>query len=184
VVCRLLGDLSRTHFISVELGLQSLNDETLRWMNRGHTAQVFFDALARLRQASEGRVHTGAHVVFGFPGDSISTAEEMATRLSEAKIDAVKVHNLHIVRGTPLESLHQSDTWKLPTRETYIQMVMAFLTHLDSRVVVQRLIADAPAESLVAPPWMGDKTSFLRDLEAAMRAKGVAQGSLRVPEKA
>jgi radical SAM protein (TIGR01212 family) len=173
-VLTLLEQLARETWVSVELGLQSIHERSLRWMNRGHGYAAFLDAVERAR----GRgFEIGAHVILGLPGESpqdmIATADELA-RLG---IDSVKLHNLHAVRGTPLADMVQRGEVNLPEVHEYVARAVDFLERLPPTCVIDRLSGDAPREYLVAPQWCLDKGDVRRRIEAEFARRGTSQGA-------
>jgi radical SAM protein (TIGR01212 family) len=165
---------ARRRYVCLELGLQSRHDRTLDWMNRGHHFDAFLDAVARC----EGRgIDVCAHVILGLPGESRDDMLATADALAELPIQAVKIHNLHVVRDTPLADLHARGEIHLPERREYVGLVCDFLERLPAHLVIQRLQGDAPPDFLIAPLWCLDKASLLRDIDAELERRDSRQGS-------
>lgn len=171
----LLEEMARSHFVSVEYGLESPHEASLRWMNRGHDAACFFDAVRRTR----GRgIDISAHVILGLPGESREDMLATADLLAGCGLDGVKIHNLYVVKGTPLESQYRSGEVRVLERDEYLDLFIAFLERLPSHLVIHRVIGDAPRDYLVAPDWVRRKAEFLFQLDREMTRRATWQGRL------
>ncbi|HSV91467.1 MAG TPA: TIGR01212 family radical SAM protein, partial [Desulfobacterales bacterium] len=161
----------------VELGLQTAHDPTLRRVGRGHTAGDFARAARTAKTAGLG---VGAHVILGLPGEGIAEARATARFLGAADVDAVKVHSLHVVHGTPLAREMLAGEVVAPGTGRQLGDTIAFLEHLAARVLVMRLVTETPASVLLAPRRPVGKAAFTRMLEAEMNRRGTRQGRFGV----
>ncbi len=160
-------------YLSVEYGLQTIHDRTLDWMNRGHHYDAFVDAVER----SRGRgFEICAHVMLGLPGESRGDMLATAREVARLRLDAVKLHNLYVVHGTPLAEQYAAGQVKLLERDEYVQTVVDFLELLPPECVVERVSGEAPPDYLVAPAWCLDKDSLRRALEAEFCRRDTWQG--------
>ncbi len=173
-VLDLLGEFSQRTWLSIELGLQSIHDESLRWMHRGHRYDAFPDAVRRARLRG---LNIGAHVILGLPGESPQQTAATARELARLEIDSVKLHNLHAVRNTPLAEMVRDGRVRLPEFREYVARAVDFLELLPEDCVVDRLSGDAPAEYLIGPTWCLDKSSVRNAIEAEFQQRGTCQGS-------
>ncbi|WP_051321286.1 TIGR01212 family radical SAM protein [Chrysiogenes arsenatis] len=156
----------RGYEVWVELGVQSLKDESLQFIRRGHSVATALDSIARLRHRS---LNVCVHVIFGLPTETLDEAVAHVQQLGEAGIDGIKIHMLHILEGTDLATLYHANPFPMPTRQEYAAAVASAIATLPAHVVVQRLTGDAPAhEVLVAPLWIADKMATLREIELAI----------------
>jgi uncharacterized protein len=172
-VLDLIESYGRRMYVSLELGLQTIHDRSLDWMNRGHHADAFFDAVRRC----QGRgFEVCAHVILGLPGESRDDMLATARALASLPIHAVKIHNLHVVKDTPLEEMHRRGAARMMEFEEYVSVVGDFLELLPPDMVVQRLNGDAPPDYLVAPAWCLDKQRILRALDEELRRRQSWQG--------
>jgi radical SAM protein (TIGR01212 family) len=172
-VLDLLAEIAGRGYLSVEYGLQTIHDRSLDWMNRGHHYDAFLDAIAR----SRGRgFEICAHVMLGLPGetreDMLATAREVA-RLG---LDAVKIHNLYVVKNTPLADQFAAGQVTLLARDEYIATLVEFLELLPPTCVVERISGDAPPDYLIAPAWCLDKPALKRCIEAELTRRNTWQG--------
>lgn len=170
-----LQSLAKSHMIWLEYGLQSAHDETLRRIRRGHDVAQFVDAVQRTRHRN---LPVCVHVILGLPEETLEHMIATASFLSRLDIQAVKIHVLYVVRGTALESLYRQGRYRCLTREEYVRACAAFLAHLPSHVIVQRVTGDPHPEELVAPLWTLEKQKNIETLLAYMDREGLFQGKL------
>ena len=171
-ICGYLGNINRRAYLSVELGLQSGHDSVLSRMNRGHTVRDFRDAVTRLDRLG---IETVAHVILGFPGETESMVEETAAMLAGLPVSGVKVHQLMIIEGTPLERMYQSGGARALTLEEYAALLRKFLAGLRPGQHIHRLAADStPERGLIAPLWSADKMKAVNYINGQL-GMGAAQ---------
>ncbi len=142
-------------------------------VRRGHTAGDFARAARTAKAAGLG---VASHVILGLPGEGTAEARATARFLGAADVDAVKVHSLHVVHGTPLAREMLAGEVVAPGPGRQLEDTIAFLEHLAARVLVMRLVTETAASVLLAPRRPVGKTAFTRMLEAEMRRRGTRQG--------
>jgi radical SAM protein (TIGR01212 family) len=169
----LLATLADRASVVVELGLQSIHDETLRRLNRHHDGQAFFDAVARLHRRG---LPVCAHVILGLPGETTEQMRATAQALARLKLHAVKIHNLHAVHGTPLAAMVERGEVRLPELDEFVRWTVDFLELLPEDCVIERLGGDAPPQYLLAPTWCLNKAALLRRIDAEFRHRQSWQG--------
>ncbi len=172
-VLDLLEGYARDRYVCLELGLQSRHDRSLDWMNRGHHFDAFVDAVARC--AGRG-LDLCAHVILGLPGESRDDMLETADAIAELPVNGVKIHNLHVVRGTPMEAMYHAGTVPMLSRDEYVAVVCDFLERLPADVVIHRLNGDAPPDYLVAPAWCLEKPALLAAIDGELARRDSWQG--------
>lgn len=136
--------------IFIELGLQTTNYHTLKKINRGHTLAEFIDAVLLIKKYS---FNICAHIIIGLPWDNMDDVIECSKILSALKIDQVKLHALYILENTKLGDMYKMGKINTITLEEYVDMVVAFLVHLDPNIVIQRLAGRAPKEGSLFVNW-------------------------------
>ena len=147
-VLDLLQEYARDRYVCLELGLQSIHDRSLDWMNRGHHFDAFLDAVQRC----QGRgLDVCAHVILNLPGESHADMMATADALAGLPVQSVKIHNLHVVKDTPMEAMYHAGEVPLFSLPEYVQTVCDFLERLPAGMVIHRLNGDAPPDYLVAP---------------------------------
>ena len=160
-VVALLDRLNREKPVWVELGLQTIHHETVRYIRRGYDNQVYFDAVRRLKAAG---IHVVTHIILGLPGETMEMAEETTRQAAEAGTDGVKFHLLHVLRGTDLEQDYLAGKFRCLELEEYACWLKRCLDVLPPQVVVHRITGDGAKRELVAPLWSGDKKRVLNYL--------------------
>jgi uncharacterized protein len=172
-VIDLLAGYARRTWLWLELGLQSPLDRTLRMLDRGHDFAVFEKGV----DACRGRgIRVCAHVILGLPGE---TREEMLSTpliLNRLGVDGVKLHLLHVMKGTRLAEMHEEGKVQLLDRDGYVGLVCDFLERLDPRVSIQRLTGDG-GRDLIAPLWSLAKFEVLNAIDGELKRRGSFQGS-------
>ena len=170
-----LEDLNKKTFLIVELGLQSSNDNTLRFINRGHDSKIFRDAVDKLHKRN---IFVVAHIIDGLPYE---TKEDMINTIkfvNDCKVDGIKIHMLYIAKNTPLASLYEKNKFHILTREEYIDIVCCQLRLLNEDVVVMRITGDPLLNELVAPEWLVKKFMVLNGIDQEMVKRNIYQGDL------
>jgi radical SAM protein (TIGR01212 family) len=169
----LIETYARDRYVCLELGLQTIHDRTLDWMNRGHHFDAFVEAVERC----QGRgLDLCAHVILGLPGESHEDMLATADALAALPVNAVKIHNLHVVKDTPLADQFRAGAVRMLERDEYVQIVCDFLERLPSATVIHRLNGDAPPDYLVAPKWCLDKPGLLTAIHDELRRRDSWQG--------
>ncbi len=163
--------------VTVELGLQSTFDETAAVINRGHTYTEFCDGYFRLRNGAP-RADVCIHLIFGLPGEDKSMMLENVRRVAELHPRQVKLHLLHVIKGTALAKLYESGSYTPMERQDYIDTVCEALTLLPEDTVIGRLTGDGMADSLLAPMWSLKKVSVINDIDKKMYSDGIFQGKM------
>jgi radical SAM protein (TIGR01212 family) len=171
----MLADLSREWFISLEYGIESVYDETLRLINRGHDFACTANAIRRTREF--GLPVTG-HTILGFPNETEAQMLASAGVINELKPDVLKIHNLHIVKHTELARQYAARPFKVFSFDEWKDLVIRYLERLSPEIVVERLHGEAPRDLLIAPRWNLSKAEIMQSLENEMRWRGTFQGRL------
>lgn len=170
-------------FVSVELGVQSFYDDQLEFMRRGHTAKDSINAIEKI--ARETPVDLGIHLIFGNPGETEAQMIETARICNDLPITNVKLHNLHVLKNTPLEEMHARGEFTPVELEEYGERVRVFLEHLSPRIAVHRLAAlSSRPEELIAPAWTGNKMGTHQKLLNHLRSFESYQSKAYAPRDA
>lgn len=175
----LIGEISKTHFVIVEYGLQSIYEKSLRFIRRGHGLDAFLTAIRMTRQRG---IHAGAHIIAGLPTEGREETLDMAPFVSGAGIEFLKIHQLQVIRDTPLAEMYMEQPFHVFGYEDYLDFVVEFIERLSPDVVLQRLFATAPDDILIAPKWGRSRSEVLRDIERRFIGKGSFQGRLFEPD--
>ena len=160
--------------IWLELGLQTSNDKTGEYLNRGYNFSDFKDALDRL---SKTNIKVCIHVLNGLPHETIDDMLNTVKDIKDLKFDAIKIHMLHVLKNTVLGKQYIDEPFNIISREEYIELVVKQLELLRPEVVVERLTGDPIKQDLLAPDWVLNKTTILNDIDKLMRKLDTYQGS-------
>ncbi len=173
-----LEELSREHYLWLELGLQSMHDRSLEFINRRHDHDCSVSAVDRAKKRG---LRVCAHVILGLPGESVEEMLAMAGELNQLGVDGVKLHLLHVMKGTRLEQLYDRGEIRTLNRDEYAGLVCDFLERLDPRILIHRLTGDGGHDNLVAPLWSLRKFEILNLIDAELVRRGTQQGSRFIP---
>ena len=165
-VVALLAEINRVKPVSVELGLQTIHESTAQYIRRGYPAEVYYDAVRRLKAAG---IEVVTHIILGLPGET----EEMMVKTTEAAVksgtDGVKFHLLHVLKGTDLAKDYEAGKFDCLSMEEYGQLLKACISVLPEQVVVHRITGDGAKRDLIAPLWSADKKRVLNYLNKRLR---------------
>ena len=169
----LLQSLAEKYFVLIEYGMQSMYDRTLEFINRGHDYNTFLKALELTRNRG---IYIGAHIIVGFPTETRAEMLSMADELSYLPVGFLKIHQLQVVKDTPLEIMYRENPFHVFAYDEYLEFVSDFIERLSSGIVLQRLFATAPDSILIAPQWGKSRQEILRDIEKRLELKDTFQG--------
>ena len=160
-VITLLAELNREKPVSVELGLQTIHEASVRYIRRGYVNHVYFDAVRRLTEAG---IEVVTHIILGLPGETADMAAETTRQAVLAGTDGVKFHLLHVLRGTDLERAYREGKFRCLELEEYAHWLQACLAEVPPQVTVHRITGDGAKRDLIAPLWSADKKRVLNYL--------------------
>lgn len=171
----LLSELSGRTVLTVELGLQTVHDKTAALINRGHTYADFLEGYNRLREGAP-RALICVHLIFGLPDETEADMLETVRRVAELRPDQVKLHLLHVLRGTVLGDLYGAGAYTPMEKDAYVETVVRALELLPPETVVARVTGDGAAEDLLAPLWSRRKREVLNAIDQRLAALDTWQG--------
>lgn len=145
-----LQQLNKRAFIIVEYGIESVNDETLRKIRRGHTFACSRDAIERTHARG---ILTCGHIILGLPGEDTAESLRQAPLISSLPLDFLKIHQLQIVKGTALAMQYAQQPFHLYTVEEYIDLIIKYISLLRKDLIFERFVSQCPPEILIAPKW-------------------------------
>ena len=175
-VIALLEELAQRTYVSLELGVQSFEDPSLEWLERGHSGQCSIDALEKVRRLAP-HVQTCVHLMFGSPPDSPHAGRDAALLLNRLGVRGAKLHQVMVLEHTKLAELYQREPFKTVSLEEYTETVMQFLENLSPEIYVERLSATAThPEECIAPEWSRNRWAPHNYMRDTMTARGCVQG--------
>ena len=166
-----LRDIATRTFLMVELGLQTANDRVAVRVNRGHTFDEFVEGYRKL----DG-IFTCVHIINGLPGESREDMLYTARKVAELSPAAVKIHLLHVIRGTALEKEYSDGGFEAMTLEDYVAAVCDQLELLPTETVIERLTGDGAEDSLIAPLWSKKKLVVQNEIDKELLRRNSYQG--------
>lgn len=171
-----LAELAERTVLTVELGLQTSCDESAKKINRGHDFETFCRGFAALREASE-KINICVHLILGLPDEDDERMLQTLRDVARLKPDQVKIHLLHVLRGTRLAQIWERGEYEPLERERYIRLVADALELLPPDTVIGRLTGDGAADALLAPLWSRKKTTVINDIDKLLYARDSMQGA-------
>ncbi|MDL2222768.1 TIGR01212 family radical SAM protein [Bacteroidales bacterium OttesenSCG-928-M11] len=164
-----LEKIAKKHFLLIEYGIESTNNDTLVRINRGHTYEEAADTIRRTHNRG---IYTGAHLILGLPGENKECILGHADRLSELPLTTLKLHQLQLIRGTKmsLEYEQRPDQFHLYSVEEYIDLCIEFMDRLDPKIIIDRFVSQSPKELLIAPAWGIKNNEFVVKLNKKRNA--------------
>lgn len=173
-VLDLVDEYAQEHYVSLELGVQTVHDASLEWMNRGHGHAEALDAMQRC----EGRdFDVSLHIMLGLPGETHEMMMQTADQVAKWRPDGVKIHNLYAVERTKLADQVRSGEVRMLELEEYVRVLADFLERLPQDMVIERISGDAPPKDFIAPAWAQKKGTVKQTLVDLFESRGTYQGA-------
>ncbi len=171
--------LARDTFVTLEYGIESVHDATLKRINRGHVYAQTVDAVRRT--AGRG-VYVCGHLILGFPSETREQMLQTVEEVSRLPLDFVKLHNLHVVRYTELARQYAAQPFHVFTFDEWVQVACDALERLNPEFIVERLYGDAPGHLLIAPTWCRNGARVVHAIQREMKRRRTVQGSRYRPQ--
>ena len=172
-IAKFLKSYSDKYYVSVELGLQTANEETGKLINRCYTNQDFTNAVNLLNKYS---IDIVTHIMIGLPTESEQDIKDTVDFLNQHNIQGLKIHSCYIVKNTKLEELYNSNLYTPLELDYYLNSCAYVLTHINSNIIIHRVSGDAPKDLLVAPQWNLHKKWIINGLDKLLNERDLWQG--------
>ncbi|MBQ8815105.1 MAG: TIGR01212 family radical SAM protein [Lachnospiraceae bacterium] len=172
-VLDLLSELNQIKPVWVELGLQTIHEDTAKWMRRGYELSTFEEAVKKLRKRG---ITVIVHVILGLKNESKEMMLETVRYLARMDIQGIKLQLLHVIEGTDLAEEYKQGEINTFTQDEYVDLVIDCLETLSPEIVIHRLTGDGPSRELVAPLWSTRKREVLNQLHREMKLRQSYQG--------
>lgn len=170
-----LAGIKDQYMITLEYGLQTVNNKTLEKINRGHSFSDFLDAVLRTKKRN---LRVCTHLILNLPWDDMEDAIEAANILSILKVDEIKLHSLYLAQGTKMAEMYENGDFVLRSKEDYIETVANFLAYLDKDIAIQRLLSRIPADESIFSNWSTSWWKIQDEIISYMESQGLYQGKL------
>lgn len=170
-----LAELSERTYLTVELGLQSAKDDTLRLINRGHTFAQFVSGYEKLAMRN---INVCIHIINGLPRETYSDMMDTARRVAALSPHALKIHLLYILKNTPLAVMYERGEFEAMERDDYVKTVCDQLEIMPKDTVIERVTGDGVKDDLIAPLWSTKKTVVTNEIDKEFAKRNTYQGFL------
>jgi radical SAM protein (TIGR01212 family) len=174
----LIQTYTQDYLVWIEYGLQSVHDDTLKRINRGHSFLDFSRAVDLTRNRG---IQICTHVILGLPGENREMMLETARTLADGGINGIKIHLLYVIKGTPLEKLWQRGEYRPMEQAEYVEMVCDFLELLPKHIIIQRITGDPHPDELRAPLWAARYRETFNLIQDLLEARDTFQGKYYIP---
>ena len=168
-----LVDLNKRTKLTVEIGLQTMHDKTLKLINRGHDLKCFDECVKKLK---DNNIEVVVHIINGLPYETKEMMLDTIKHLNTLNIDGIKIHMLYVSKNTDLEDLYKKEKFHILTKEEYIDIVISQLELLNPKIVIHRITGDPVKNDLIEPTWLLKKFCVLNDIDKEMVKKNSYQG--------
>ena len=168
-----LTTLNKKTYLTIELGLQSIHNKTLKYINRGHDLECFYECFKKLKKRN---INVVVHIINGLPYENKDMMIDTVKYLNGIGIDGIKIHMLHILKDTKLEELYKKEKFHVLTKEEYIDIVVSQLEYLNPNIVIHRITGDPSVDDLIEPKWLVKKFCVLNDIDKEMVKRNTYQG--------
>ncbi|MBR2968132.1 MAG: TIGR01212 family radical SAM protein [Clostridia bacterium] len=172
-IAKLLNSYTKTHYVYVELGLQTANDKSGKILNRGFDSGDFENAV---RILSNYDIDVVAHIMVGLPNETFDDIKRTVEFINKQNISGIKIHSTYVVKNTTLEDMYLSGQYTPPTLEEYIRSVVYIIKHISPSLIIHRISGDAPKDLLVAPEWNLHKKWIINGINKVLEQQDVIQG--------
>lgn len=172
-ICRLLKKFANKYYVCVELGLQTSNDITGQFINRGYSSNQFTKAVNLLNKYN---IDIVAHIMVGLPNENFDDLKNTVDFINRHNIQGLKIHSTYVVKNTVLADMYLKNIYKPISLDYYLNCVSYILTHISPNLIIHRLSGDAPKDLLIAPEWNSHKKWILNGLDKLMREQNLWQG--------
>lgn len=169
-----LEKLNKETYLTIELGLQTIHEETSKLINRGHDLTCFEEMVKKLRSRN---INVVVHIINGLPYETKEMMLETAKYLSNLDIQGIKIHMLHILKDTALANLYEKEKFHVLTREEYVDIVCSQLELLREDIVINRITGDPNPDDLIEPTWLIKKFGVLNEIDKEMVRRDSYQGT-------
>lgn len=172
-VLDLLEEINKDVYVWVELGLQTVSDETARKINRGYKLEVYEDAIRRLK---ERNIDFVTHCIFGLPGETKEDMLKSVDYIAHSGSKGIKFHLLHLMKNTPMVKLYERGELEFVSQDDYIDLICKSIAMIPEDMIVHRLTGDAPRDLLIGPIWSLKKWEILNAIDKALIDNEIYQG--------
>lgn len=172
-VVEYLAELNERTYLWVELGLQTVHEKTSNIINRAHDMQCYYDGVAKLRKHN---INICTHIINGLPLEDYDMMMETARVVSQMDVQGIKIHLLHLLKGTPMIKQYEKGMLEFMDQETYVKLVADQLEILPEEMIIHRITGDGPIDLMIGPMWSVNKWEVLNGIDDELKKRDSYQG--------
>lgn len=172
-VVEYLAELNERTYLWVELGLQTVHERTAKLINRAHDYACYVEGVQKLRKHG---INVCAHIINGLPLEDKEMMMETAREVSKLDVQGIKIHLLHLLKGTPMIKQYEKGLVEFMDQDAYVQLVADQLELLPPEMVIHRITGDGPINLMIGPMWSVNKWSVLNAIDAELVHRDSWQG--------
>ncbi|WP_414739098.1 TIGR01212 family radical SAM protein [Macrococcoides canis] len=172
-VVEYLAELNERTYLWVELGLQTVHEKTSNIINRAHDMQCYYDGVAKLRKHN---INICTHIINGLPLEDYDMMMETARVVSQMDVQGIKIHLLHLLKGTPMVKQYEKGMLEFMDQETYVKLVADQLEILPEEMIIHRITGDGPIDLMIGPMWSVNKWEVLNGIDDELKKRDSYQG--------
>lgn len=177
-VLELLEEINSRTYLWVELGLQTIHEETARFINRGYGLDAY---IASVRELKKRNIEVVTHGIIGLPGENKQEMLQTVDFIANTGTQGIKLHLLHLLKGTGLEEIYLREKFQLMSMEDYVEMIVDCIEIIPESMVIHRITGDGPRDTLIGPKWSLKKFEVINAIEHLMMDKNTWQGKKYTP---
>lgn len=168
-----LAEINKRTYLWVELGLQTIHEETAKLVNRAHDYATYVEAVEKLRKHD---IRICTHIINGLPNETPDMMIETAIEVAKLDVQAIKIHLLHLLKGTPMVKQYEKGQLTFLEKDAYINLVVDQLEILPPEMVIQRITGDGPIDQMIGPMWSVNKWDVLNGIDRTLTERNSWQG--------
>lgn len=172
-VVEYLAELNERTYLWVELGLQTIHQETSDLINRAHDMETYYEGIAKLRKHN---INICTHIINGLPGEDYNMMMETAKEVAQMDVQGIKIHLLHLLKGTPMVKQYDKGMLEFMSQEEYTNLVCDQLEIIPKEMIVHRITGDGPIDLMVGPMWSVNKWEVLNEIDNELARRASYQG--------
>ncbi|KGP70993.1 TIGR01212 family radical SAM protein [Pontibacillus yanchengensis] len=172
-VVEYLAELNERVYLWVELGLQTIHEQTASKMNRAHDFKTYVEGVNKLRKHG---IRVCSHLINGLPGETYEMMMESAQAVAHLDVQGIKIHLLHLLKGTPMVKQYEKGELEFLNKEDYVKLIVDQLEILPPEMIVHRITGDGPPDLLIGPMWSMNKWDVLNSIDAELEQRNSWQG--------
>ena len=168
-----MAELNERTYLWVELGLQTVHERTAKLINRAHDFQVYIEGVEKLRKHN---IPICSHIINGLPMENYEMMMETAKAVAGLDVQGIKIHLLHLLKGTPMVKQYEKGMLKFLSLDDYVNLICDQLEIIPPEMIVHRITGDGPINQMIGPMWSVNKWEVLNAIDAELVRRGSYQG--------